>query len=85
VTEKLKIRKATSKILAGLKQQNYSPHTINRYRQCYDSLLKYTRERRVKDYSANLGLDFIKHKFGLKIEDIYCRQPKNASSFLRAL
>lgn len=85
MAEKLKIRKATTKILAGLKQQNYSPHTINRYRQCYDSLLKYTRERRIKDYSANLGLDFIKHKFGLKIEDIYCRQPKNASSFLRAL
>lgn len=85
MAEKLKIRKATTRILAGLKQQNYSPHTIGRYRQCYDSLLKYTRERRIKDYSASLGLDFIKHKFGLKIEDIYCRQPKNASSTLRAL
>jgi len=71
--------------LAGLKQQNYSPHTINRYRQCYDGLLKYTRERGIKDYSVSIGLEFINYKFGLKIEDMYCRQPINASSFLRAL
>ena len=83
--EKLKIRKATTNILAGLKQQNYSQHTIGRYRQCYDSLLKYTRERRIKDYSTSIGLDFIKHKFGLSIEDIYSRHPKNVSSTLRAL
>jgi len=83
--EKLKIQKATKMILAGLKQQNYSRHTINRYRQCYDSLLKYTRERGIKDYSVSIGLEFINYKFGLKIEDMYCRQPINASSFLRAL
>ena len=57
--EKLKIHEATAKILAGLKQQNYSEHTIGRYRQCYDSLLKYTRERGIKYYSASIGLDFI--------------------------
>jgi len=83
--EKLKIQKATKMILAGLKQQNYSRHTINRYRQCYDGLLKYIRERRIKDYSASIGLGFINYKFGLKIEDIYCKQPINASSFLRAI
>jgi len=83
--EKLKIQKATKMILAGLKQQNYSRHTINRYKQCYDGLLKYARERRIKDYSVSIGLEFINYKFGLKIEDMYCRQPINASSFLRAL
>lgn len=85
MAEKLKIYEAATKILAGLKQQNYSHHTIGRYRQCYDSLLKYTRERRIKDYSTSIGLDFIKHKFGLKLEDIYSRHPKNVSSTLRAL
>ncbi|MHB1253246.1 MAG: hypothetical protein ACYCZ1_03680 [Candidatus Humimicrobiaceae bacterium] len=71
MAEKLKIHEAATRILAGLKQQNYSQHIIGRYRQCYDSLLKYTRERRIKDYSTSIGLDFIKHKFGLSIEDLY--------------
>lgn len=83
--ERLKIQKATKNILAGLKEQDYSQHTVNRYRQCYDGLLTYIRERRNKDYSASVGLDFINYKFGLKIEDIYCKQPVNASSFLRAV
>ena len=56
MAEKLQIHKAATKILAGLKQQNYSHHTIGRYRQCYDSLLKYTRERGIKDYSTSIGL-----------------------------
>ncbi len=85
MTEKLKINVAAAKILAGLKQQNYSEHTIGRYRQCYDSLLNYTRERRIKDYSASIGLDFIKYKFGFSIEGLYGRHPKNVSSVLRAL
>jgi len=85
VAEKLQIHKAATKILAGLKQQNYSQHTIGRYRQCYDSLLKYARERRIKDYSTSIGLDFIKYKFGLSIEDIYSKHPKNVSATLRAL
>ncbi|MBC8421480.1 MAG: tyrosine-type recombinase/integrase [Actinobacteria bacterium] len=83
--EKLKIHEATTRILAGLKQQNYSKHAIDRYRQCYDGLIKYTRERRIKDYSTSIGLDFIKYKYGLSIEDFYSRQPKNVSSALRAL
>ena len=73
--EKLKIHEVTARILAGLKQQNYSEHTIDRYRQYYDSLLKYTGERRIKYYSANIRLDFIKYKFGLNIEDLYGRHP----------
>ena len=83
--EKLKIHEATAKIFAGLKQQNYSKHAIDRYRQCYDSLLKYAGERRIEYYSASIGLDFIKYKFGLSLEDIYSKHPKNVSSALRAL
>ena len=85
MAEKLKIHEVTAKILADLKQQNYSEHTIDRYRQCYDSLLKYTRERGVKDYLASIGLDFINYKFGLSIEGLYDRHPKNVSSTLRGL
>ena len=38
------------------------------------------QERRIKDYSTSIGLDFIKYKYGLSIEDFYSRQPKNVSS-----
>ena len=83
--EKPKIHEVTAKILADLKQQNYSEHTIDRYRQCYDSLLKYTRERGIEFYSASIGLDFIKYKFGLSIEGLYGRHPKNVSTTIRGL
>lgn len=85
MVEKPKIHEVTAKILAGLKQQNYSEHTIDRYRQCYDSLLKYTRERRIEYYSASIGLDFIKYKFGLSIEDLYGRHPRNVSTTIRGI
>lgn len=83
--EKPKIHEVTAKILADLKQQNYSEHTVDRYRQCYDSLLKYTRERGIEYYSASIGLDFIKYKFGLSIEGLYGRHPKNVSTTIRGL
>jgi len=83
--QKLKIHEVSARVLAELNQQNYSKHTIDRYRQCYSNLLKYTRERGVKYYSASIGLDFIKYKFGLSIEGLYGRHPKNVSSTLRGL
>ncbi len=43
--KKSKIQKVTAKILAALQEQNYADYTVGRYRHCYNSLLKYMKER----------------------------------------
>jgi len=83
--EKLKIHEVTAKILADLQEQNYADYTVGRYRHCYNSLLKYTKERGIEYYSAKVGLDFIQHKFGLSIEGLYGKHPTNVRSTIRGL
>lgn len=85
MAEKLKINEMTTKILAGLQEKKYADFTVGYYRQCYNGLLKYMKERGSDYYSAEIGLDYIRYKFGIDIEGLYGKHPIKVRSTIRSL
>lgn len=83
--EKLKIHEVTAMVLADLQRQNYSKDTISLYRYCYNGLQKYLKERGIEYYSASVGIDYIRHKFGISIEGLYGRHPEKLKTTMRSL
>jgi len=83
--EKLEIHEVTIKILADLKEQRYTAYSIGRYRHCYNGLQKYMVKKRIKCYTANVGLDYIHYKFGISIEGLFGKHPANVRSTIRGL
>ena len=83
--EKLKIHELTSKILTDLQNKNYADYTVGRYRHCYNGLHKYVESSRIEYYSAKVGIDYIRHKFGIIVEGFYGKQPANVRSTIRSL
>ncbi len=83
--EKLKIYELTSKILTNLQKENYADYTVGRYRHCYNGLHKYVEAKGIEYYSANVGIDYIRHKFGIIVEGLYGKQPANVRSTIRGL
>jgi hypothetical protein len=82
--EKL-VHEVTARILADLQQENYANYTVGRYRHCYNGLQKYMEGRGIEYYSANVGLDYIQHKFGINVEGLYGKHPTNVRSTIRGL
>ena len=85
MAEKLKIDEITATILADLQEQKYADSTVGCYRQCYNGLQKYMKERGSDYYSAQIGLDYIRHKFGIEIEGLYGKHPTKVRSTIRSL
>ena len=83
--EKLKIHEVTARVLADLQKQNYSKDTISLYRYCYNGLQKYLKERGIEYYSASVGTDYIRHKFGISIEGLYGKHPEKLKTTMRSL
>lgn len=75
----------TDRILTDLKEQDYADYTIGIYRQCYNGLRKYMEKEGIEYYSAEIGLDYIRYKFGISIEGFYGKHPSNVRSTIRAL
>jgi site-specific recombinase XerD len=48
-------------------------------------LQKYVKEREIEYYSASVGIDYIRHKFGISIEGLYGRHPAKLETTMRAL
>ena len=82
---KEKAQEITYRILADLKEQDYADYTVGLYRQCYNGLQKYMEEEKIEYYSADIGLDYIRRKFGISIEGLYGKHPINVRSTIRAL
>ena len=83
--EKLKIHELTSKILTDLQKENYTDYTVGRYRHCYNGLIKYVEASGIDYYYAEVGIDYIRHKFGIIVEGLYGKQPANVHSTIRGL
>ena len=82
---KEKAQVITNRILADLKEQDYADYTVGLYRQCYNGLQKYIEAESIEYYSADIGLEYIRHKFGISIEGLYGKHPINVRSTIRAL
>lgn len=82
---KERVHEITERILTDLKEQDYADYTVGIYRQCYNGLQKYMWEEGIEYYSADIGLDYIRHKFGISIEGLYGKHPSNVCSTIRAL
>jgi len=85
MNEKVKVREITDRILTELRDQDYADYTVGIYRQCYNGLQKYMQKEGIAYYSADIGLEYIKHKFGISIEGLYGKHPSNVRSTIRAL
>jgi len=85
VNKKSEVQEITTKILADMQEQNYGHYIIGRYRHCYNGLQKYMAEKKIKLYSAEVGLDYIRHKYGISIEGLFGKHPANVRSTIRAL
>ena len=83
--KKVKVTETISKILTDLKEENYADNTIGVYRQCYNGLQEYMQDEKKEYYSAEIGLNYIQHKFGISIEGLYGKHPKKVRSTIRAL
>jgi integrase/recombinase XerD len=79
------IEQSTVEVLNELKRLKYSDFSINTYRNCYNGLLKYTRENNICYYSEKIGLDYLKYKFDMTLEGFYGHVPKKVSSSMRSL
>ena len=83
--KKVKVTETIAKILTDLKEENYADYTIGVYRQCYNGLQKYMQDEKKEYYSAEIGINYIQHKFAISIEGLYGKHPKKVRSTIRAL
>jgi site-specific recombinase XerC len=83
--EKIPAKESIEKVYEELKRKKYSIHTIKQYRNCYNGLLKYMNKIGETDYTAELGLNYIRQKFGIEIEGLYGKQPRETHTTMRAL
>jgi site-specific recombinase XerD len=83
--EKFKIHELMDKVLADLRQQKYAGYTVGSYRHCYNGLVKFIEGKNVAYYSNALAIDYIRHKFGITIDGLYCQCPSNVHPSIRAL
>lgn len=58
-------------VLEQLKQQGYTPFTINAYKKCYDGLQTYVTQNGIEHYSEQVALDYLQVTFGLKLDGFY--------------
>ena len=85
MNNKIKVQEITERILTDLREQDYCDYTVGIYRQCYAGLQNYMQKECIDYYSADIGLQYIRHKFGISIEGLYGKQPSNVRSTIRAL
>lgn len=82
---KIKVQRLTAKVITDLHKQNYADYTISIYKRCYNDLQNYMCKNEISYYSVDVGLQYIRNKFGISIEGLYGKHPSNVSSTIRAL
>ena len=83
--QKLKIHEIMPRILTDLKQKNYCDQTIDRYRHCYNGLLRFIEGKKIEYYSTSVAIDYIRYKFGITISGLYGQHPSRVHSTIRGL
>ena len=79
------IQEMTSRVLDALREQNYSDYTVGRYDHCYHNLLRYAEAQGITQYSEQVGLDYLKQKYGLTVEGFFGTHPQKVRSAMRSL
>ncbi len=78
-------RKIVSQIILDLKEQKYAEYTIYRYQLCYQRLLEFMEQRGQQFYYSDIGIEYIKAKFGITIEGLFGTHPPDLRETIRAL
>ena len=82
---KVQAKTIISQILLEMKDQEYAAYTIYRYRLCYERLLEFMEQRREAVYTTEVGIAYVQAKFGILIEGLFGKQPKELRETIRAL
>ena len=83
--DKVQAKTIISRILSEMKDQKYAEYTIYRYRLCYERLLEFMEQRGEQVYTAEVGIAHVQAKFGILIEGLFGKQPKELRETIRAL
>ncbi len=83
--KRIPARKIISQIILDLKEQKYAEYTIYRYQLCYQRLLEFMEQRGQQFYYSDIGIEYIKAKFGITIEGLFGTHPPDLRETIRAL
>jgi integrase/recombinase XerD len=79
------IHQSVAEVLEELKKQGYSQNCVQRYSSSYRGLLAYTDSQGITSYSEVVGLDYMNHQYGYKLEGFFGTLPKPVSETLHHL
>jgi len=83
--KRIPARKIISQIILDLKEQKYADYTIYRYQLCYQRLLEFMEQQWQQFYYSDIGIEYIKAKFGITIEGLFGTHPPDLRETIRAL
>jgi len=83
--KRIPARKIISQIILDLKEQKYAEYTIYRYQLCYQRLLEFMEQQGQQFYYSDIGIEYIKAKFGITIEGLFGTHPPDLRETIRAL
>jgi len=83
--KRIPARKIILQIILDLKEQKYAEYTIYRYQLCYRRLLEFMEQRGQQFYYSDIGIEYIKEKFGITIEGLFGTHPPDLRETIRAL
>ena len=83
--KRIPARKIILQIILNLKEQKYAEYTIYRYQLCYQRLLEFMEQRGQQFYYSDIGIEYIKAKFGITIEGLFGTHPPDLRETIRAL
>ena len=83
--KRIPARKIILQIILDLKEQKYAEYTIYRYQLCYQRLLEFMEQRGQQFYYSDIGIEYIKAKFGITIEGLFGTHPPDLRETIRAL
>jgi len=78
------IDQLVQQVLEILKEKNYAENTYKAYDRLYKRLIRYARERKISEYSKELGRAFLKSCYTLA-EDWEERTPRNLQGPVRCI
>jgi site-specific recombinase XerD len=84
ITQKT-IRQLTKEVLEELKKQGYTKGSIQKYAASYKRLMGYTDSQGITTYSESVGLNYLNHEYGYKLEGFFGTLPKPVSETLHHL
>ena len=83
--KRMPAREIISQIILDLKEQKYAEYTVSRYQLCYQRLLEFMEQQGQQFYYSDIGIEYIKAKFGITIEGLFGTHPSDLRETIRAL